>query len=189
MTKIAGSGSGSTSQSHGSADPDPPQNVMDPQHCFPLWWPWRDLSCLTLKTRTCKCLMSIFRVDLQVLFGLHPSAVHVCSCNMYTGGAMSWAHVNVPDTVAINKLFKLLRRKGREHPILLILGIKRAWRTNQCFGSVFIRYRSRSGILGLIHIQIRIQSRSRVLIPKSGKNLQQKKINFFLNQKLWFTFS
>jgi hypothetical protein len=34
MTKIAGSGSGFISQRHGSADPDPPQNVMDPQHCF-----------------------------------------------------------------------------------------------------------------------------------------------------------
>ncbi len=38
MTKIEGaeSGSGSISQRHGSADPDPdpPQNVMDPQHCF-----------------------------------------------------------------------------------------------------------------------------------------------------------
>ncbi len=38
MTKIAGSGSGSESgsigQRHGSADPDPPQIVMDPQH----WW-------------------------------------------------------------------------------------------------------------------------------------------------------
>jgi hypothetical protein len=32
MTKIAGSGS--ISQRHGSPDPDPPQNVMDPQHCF-----------------------------------------------------------------------------------------------------------------------------------------------------------
>jgi hypothetical protein len=36
MTQIAGSGSepgsGSISQRHGSADPDPPQNVMDPQH-------------------------------------------------------------------------------------------------------------------------------------------------------------
>ncbi len=31
MTKIAGSGS--ISHRHGSADPDPPQNVMDPQHC------------------------------------------------------------------------------------------------------------------------------------------------------------
>jgi hypothetical protein len=33
MTKIAGSGS--ISQRHGSADPDPdpPQNVMDPEHC------------------------------------------------------------------------------------------------------------------------------------------------------------
>jgi hypothetical protein len=30
MTKIAGSGS--ISQMHGSADPDPHQNVMDPEH-------------------------------------------------------------------------------------------------------------------------------------------------------------
>jgi hypothetical protein len=30
MTKIAGSGS--ISQRHGSAEPDSPQNVMDPQH-------------------------------------------------------------------------------------------------------------------------------------------------------------
>jgi hypothetical protein len=35
MMKIAGSGSeyGSISQRHGSADLDPLQNVMDPQHC------------------------------------------------------------------------------------------------------------------------------------------------------------
>jgi len=32
MTKIAGSGS--ISQRQGSADPDPQQNVLDPQHCF-----------------------------------------------------------------------------------------------------------------------------------------------------------
>jgi hypothetical protein len=32
--KIEGSGSGSISQRHGSAVPDPHQNVMDPQHCF-----------------------------------------------------------------------------------------------------------------------------------------------------------
>ncbi len=35
MTKMAGSGSGSISQRHGSVDPDPPQNVMDPQHWLP----------------------------------------------------------------------------------------------------------------------------------------------------------
>ncbi len=39
MTKIAGSGSASgsatvfISQGHGSADPDPHQNVMDQEHC------------------------------------------------------------------------------------------------------------------------------------------------------------
>ncbi len=32
MRKIEGSGS--ISQRHGSADPDPHQNVMDPQHCY-----------------------------------------------------------------------------------------------------------------------------------------------------------
>ncbi len=31
--KIAGSGSGSIRQGYGSADPDPYQNFMDPQHC------------------------------------------------------------------------------------------------------------------------------------------------------------
>jgi hypothetical protein len=40
MMKLEGSGSesgsGSISQSHGSADPDPHQNVMDPQHCLEL---------------------------------------------------------------------------------------------------------------------------------------------------------
>jgi hypothetical protein len=38
MMKIEGSGSESRSisQSHGSTDPDPHQNVMDPQHCFKL---------------------------------------------------------------------------------------------------------------------------------------------------------
>jgi hypothetical protein len=34
MTKIAGSRSGSISQRHRSADPDPHQNVMDPEHCL-----------------------------------------------------------------------------------------------------------------------------------------------------------
>jgi hypothetical protein len=33
MTKIAGSGS--ISQRHGYPDPDPHQNVMDPEHWFP----------------------------------------------------------------------------------------------------------------------------------------------------------
>ncbi len=51
MTKIAGSGfasgSGSISQRHGSPDPDPHQNVMDPEHwkklCPPssLAWCWQ----------------------------------------------------------------------------------------------------------------------------------------------------
>jgi hypothetical protein len=34
MMKIAGSGSGFINQRHGSADPDPHQNVMDPEHCY-----------------------------------------------------------------------------------------------------------------------------------------------------------
>jgi hypothetical protein len=38
MTKIEGSGSGFISQKHGSEDPDPdpPQNVMDPEHWPPV---------------------------------------------------------------------------------------------------------------------------------------------------------
>jgi hypothetical protein len=32
MMKVEGSASGSIIQRHGSADPDPHQNVMDPQH-------------------------------------------------------------------------------------------------------------------------------------------------------------
>jgi hypothetical protein len=36
LTKISGSGDGSgfVSQMYGSADPDPYQNVTDPQHCI-----------------------------------------------------------------------------------------------------------------------------------------------------------
>ena len=34
MREIAGSGSGSISQRHKSADPDPHQNVKDPEHCL-----------------------------------------------------------------------------------------------------------------------------------------------------------
>ncbi len=34
MLKIAGSGSGSINHRHGSADPDPHLNVMDPEHAF-----------------------------------------------------------------------------------------------------------------------------------------------------------
>ncbi len=34
MTRKAGSASGFICQRHGSLDPDPHQNVMDPEHCF-----------------------------------------------------------------------------------------------------------------------------------------------------------
>ncbi len=46
MMWIAGSGSksGSNNQRHGSADPDPHQNVMDPEHCFYV----PSLSCLLI---------------------------------------------------------------------------------------------------------------------------------------------
>jgi hypothetical protein len=60
MTKIAGSGS--ISQKHGSEDPDPPQNVMDPEHCI-----WRKPGFLTkgLEHRL------NMEVDLQRILGLH----------------------------------------------------------------------------------------------------------------------
>jgi hypothetical protein len=41
MTKITGS----ISQRHGSADPDPPQNVMDPQHWFRVLYRKRQKVC------------------------------------------------------------------------------------------------------------------------------------------------
>ncbi len=37
MTKIAGSGSSFISKRHGSVDPGPLQNVMDPEHCIQPW--------------------------------------------------------------------------------------------------------------------------------------------------------
>ncbi len=54
--KIAGSGSRSISQMHGSADPDPDphQNVMDPEHCFV------DINlAIKLPNKTARCLLSL----------------------------------------------------------------------------------------------------------------------------------
>ncbi len=44
MTEIQGSGSGSKCESisHGSTDPEPPKNVMDPQHWVQPWGVKRD---------------------------------------------------------------------------------------------------------------------------------------------------
>jgi hypothetical protein len=46
MTKIAGSGSGSIGQRHGSADPDPDprQNVMEPEHWLDVLTGWLEAS-------------------------------------------------------------------------------------------------------------------------------------------------
>jgi hypothetical protein len=61
MMKLAGSGSesGSISQSHGSADPDPHQNVMDPQHWYYLlpWLPVED-HCLFIQVCGKNCVPS-----------------------------------------------------------------------------------------------------------------------------------
>jgi hypothetical protein len=53
MTKIAGSGSGSISQRHGSADrdPDPHQNVMDPEHCCRSWGEFLHLALFDLSLK------------------------------------------------------------------------------------------------------------------------------------------
>jgi hypothetical protein len=48
-------------------------------------------------------------------------------------------------------------------------------------------FRIRTGI-HLIRIRIGIQSGSRVFMTQNLKNLQLKKINFFLDQKLQFTY-
>ncbi len=39
----------------------------------PLWWPLCDLSCLTVNTRTCKCLISVFRVE-QLASAIQPTS-------------------------------------------------------------------------------------------------------------------
>jgi hypothetical protein len=55
MTKITGSRS--ISQRHGSADPDPdpPQNVMDPEHCLQI--------CISI-------LKPVFRIRIHMFLGL-----------------------------------------------------------------------------------------------------------------------
>jgi hypothetical protein len=58
MTKIAGSGS--ISQKHGSEDPDPdpPQNVMNPEHCWEV---------IFLSTRACSPIEESLGEDLPGL--------------------------------------------------------------------------------------------------------------------------
>jgi hypothetical protein len=53
MTKIGGSGS--ISQRHGSPDPDPHQNVMDPQHWYKLSKKFakKEVCCMFLANRLC----------------------------------------------------------------------------------------------------------------------------------------
>jgi hypothetical protein len=63
MTKIAGSGSVSISQRHGSADPDPYQNVMDPQNCLDLWTLIQEPSRLTQKLP--RLTLKLWRLALQ----------------------------------------------------------------------------------------------------------------------------
>jgi hypothetical protein len=62
VTKIEGSGSesGSISQRHGSADPDPPQNVMDPQHWF--------MVCITALHRTVQLWSTGEAATIKFLF-------------------------------------------------------------------------------------------------------------------------
>ncbi len=71
------------------------------------------------------------------------------------------------------------------------------WTSKQCFGSVFIFSGSGSGSRGWgwrpirirIRIRIRIQSGSKTLMSKNWKKIKaEKKINFFFDQKLQFTY-
>jgi hypothetical protein len=66
--KIAGSGSesGSISQRHGSAntDPDPHQNVMDPQHCSQ----W---NCETSTVKDNSCVSASLRSKMSDLYPDH----------------------------------------------------------------------------------------------------------------------
>jgi hypothetical protein len=61
--KIAGLGStsesGSISQRHGSADPDPHQNVMDPEHC----WFWEEFVGYVLLISLLFCLLRMPRFE------------------------------------------------------------------------------------------------------------------------------
>jgi hypothetical protein len=62
-----------------------------------------------------------FAAALQVLFGLHFSAIHVCSCSTCTGGShvesiLHWSRSFLIFRIAINKLFKwLLSRVFASH--------------------------------------------------------------------------
>ncbi len=65
MTKKEGSGS--INQRHGSADPDPPQNVMDPQHCSILFhYLFSAIHSLKSGTR-CRYLLSAILSSVPVL--------------------------------------------------------------------------------------------------------------------------
>jgi hypothetical protein len=88
MTKIAGSGS--ISQKHGSEDPDPdpPQNVMDPEHWSELSWlvvilrkqPLSYIGNLPGNSRLCTCeieslhiipiIYAVLRIRIHMFLGL-----------------------------------------------------------------------------------------------------------------------
>ncbi len=85
MTKIAGSGS--ISKRHGSADPDPHQNVMDPQHWFyvpgmtscrcPLSPADPPASCCCLRPVTSSPPGQSYTLILYVKIGIFPVVIYL----------------------------------------------------------------------------------------------------------------
>jgi hypothetical protein len=104
MTKIAGSGSksgsGSISQRHGSANPDPHQNVMDPEH-------W---------------LRNSYFLDSATVGKTHP----ICPVGEAGQGSLLLhpvqipVPVNLPEHAAYNDLYE----KKRSHPSSLTFASK-----------------------------------------------------------------
>ncbi len=96
MTKIAESGS--ISQRHGSADPDPPQNVMDPQHSL-LHHPQEETSDLSISLLSCRINVSNLlligvesldqQFELRIIFAKTP-LVHIFSTRW-------WKYTSVAD--------------------------------------------------------------------------------------------
>jgi hypothetical protein len=62
MTKAGSETRIQDSQRHGSADPDPNQNVMDPQHCCPLLL--ASLLCLMLLSAWLLLIMDVHVIDV-----------------------------------------------------------------------------------------------------------------------------
>jgi hypothetical protein len=110
MTKIAGSGSGSESESgsisqrHGSADPDPPKNVMDQEHCLQSERRQRELECWPMPSIK---LMRVFCVHSVLRHPVH----HITKCTSdksHSVGSLSFSQIGGPPCWVISLAFRLI---------------------------------------------------------------------------------